>query len=155
MEIERKFVTNRAFLEDKEIVDVRVIQQYYTSFAPEQRYRKQLSAAGEQYFYTCKSDGDLVRTEDERVVTKAEFTDHLSQIQGSTIWKSRVVIRYLDQIMECDLFFRPYFDQLLVEIEFPSEAAAIAFVPPPAFRDVTADKRYKNKWLIQHGFPTD
>jgi CYTH domain-containing protein len=37
---------------------------------------------------------------------------------------------------------------MLVEVEFPSEAAARAFVPPDWFgEDVTGDRRYRNRTL--------
>jgi CYTH domain-containing protein len=43
---------------------------------------------------------------------------------------------------------------MVAEVEFPSEEAARAFVPPAWFgREVTNDSRYKNRRLATEGLP--
>ncbi|HNS59165.1 MAG TPA: adenylate cyclase, partial [Nitrosomonas europaea] len=52
------------------------------------------------------------------------------------------------QLFELDVFAGHLSPLMLVEVEFLSEDAAQAFIPPPWFgEEVTEDKRYKNKAL--------
>ena len=55
--------------------------------------------------------------------------------------------------IELDIFDAPFSPLILAEVEFSSETAANAFLPPPWFgQDVTFDPQYHNSSLSQRHF---
>ena len=79
-----------------------------------------------------------------------EAYEHLKEkIDGNLISKKRYLIPIDDELtIELDVFHEPFETLRLAEVEFPSEEAANAFVPPAWFgKDVTMDGRYHNSCL--------
>ena len=81
MEIERKFITGTEFLRDLDIKDVQVIEQYYTSLTPEVRYRRM----GDKYYLTKKSEGGMVRSEEEKEISRRKFKKNMIKRQGNIL----------------------------------------------------------------------
>jgi CYTH domain-containing protein len=123
------------------------IEQAYLSFDPEVRIRRK----DDTYYLTEKGEGSLVREEHEREIQKPEFDAKMREIQSAVIEKTRYVIPLgggLDA--ELDVYHGRLDGLAVVEVEFPTEEAAGAFVKPDWFgREVTYDSGFRNKNLAK------
>lgn len=155
MEIERKWLLPRSFdvkTVPKDVcvpVAVEFIQQGYLVITDESEIRVRRSNT--EYTITVKSNGDLVREEQEEVCSRQVFDLLHGQTKGLQISKTRhsFVLPSL-HTLEIDVFMDSLSGLILVECEFDDKITADAFVLPSFFAgavDVTADKRYKNKNL--------
>ena len=145
MEIEKKFlVSNVPDLKDYKNAD---ITQSYISFSPEVRIRKK----GNHFFLTQKDNGTVVREEKETEINEDSYNILLILSQGNVIEKTRYEIPLTDGVVaELDIYHGKLNRLITVETEFESEKQAEAFSPPEWFgKDVTFDKRYKNKNLAR------
>lgn len=96
------------------------------------------------------------RTELEWTISDAQFDAAWAHTEGRRITKRRHRVRLGDRIAELDVFDGDLAGLVLVEVEFPSNEAMDAFVPPPWFgRDVTDDERYANAALAADGRPDE
>ena len=144
-EIERKFLLKE--LPDLSKLPFDEIEQGYLSFAPEIRIRKK----EEKYFITKKSEGTKIREEIEISIDHITFEILSSLVQKNLVKKTRYKIT-LDNgiIAELDIYHEQLEGLVVVETEFPSNEEAEKFVAPTWFgKDITEDKRYKNKNLAQ------
>lgn len=144
-EIERKFLV--ATFPDGELHAVSLHQGYLTT--PTDSAELRLRQQGTEYFMTLKSEGGLSRQEYEIQVDVAQFEMLWPATEGRRVEKTRYSGKLPDgQLFELDVFAGYLSPLMLVEVEFLSEDAAQAFIPPPWFgEEVTEDKRYKNKAL--------
>lgn len=139
MEIERKF-TIRELPENLDSYPHVAITQAYLCTEPVMRIRKQ----DEEYIFTYKGKGLMVREEYNLPLTKEAFDKLLPKAEGHIISKTRYQIPLGDLVIELDLFKSPT-DLIMAEVEFPDEETANAFTPPAWFdRDVTNDPAYHN-----------
>ena len=139
MEIERKF-TIRELPENLDSYPHVAITQAYLCTEPVMRIRKQ----DEEYIFTYKGKGLMVREEYNLPLTKEAFDKLLPKAEGHIISKTRYQIPLGDLVIELDLFQSPT-DLIMAEVEFPDEETANAFTPPAWFdRDVTNDPAYHN-----------
>ncbi len=144
-EIERKFLV--ATFPRGELHAVSLRQGYLTTTTDSVELR--LRQQGTEYFMTLKSEGGLSREEYEIPIDVTQFETLWPATAGRRIEKTRYSGQLPDgQIFELDVFTGHLSPLILVEVEFPSEDAAKAFIPPPWFgQEVTEDRRYKNKAL--------
>jgi CYTH domain-containing protein len=146
-EIERKFLVKGPVPEGLAAQPIR--QGYITAASDSAEVR--LRQKGEACFLTVKSEGGLVRDEYEIAIGKPEFETLWPLTEGRRVEKTRhrgALAGGLE--FELDIFEGHLAPLMLVEVEFPSEAAARAFMPPDWFgEDVTEDKRYRNIALAQ------
>lgn len=146
MEIERKFLIDKNKLpENLEQYPSKQIEQGYLCTDPVVRIRR----SNDSYYLTYKSKGLLAREEYNLPLTREAY-DHLRpKADGIVISKVRYVIPEKDGLsIELDIFGAPYQGLLLAEVEFPSEEAANAYVPPAWFgEDVTYSTKYHNSTL--------
>lgn len=151
MEIERKFLVKELpkFLKSKKNVS---IEQSYLSFDPEIRIRKW----GSKYFLTVKGNGDISRDEFEIEITKAVYDEFFPKVIGRTILKTRYSIPMYDTVQniayiaELDIYKNIKYPECTVEVEFETEEEAKLFNVPKWFgKEITYDKKYKNKNLAQ------
>lgn len=146
MEIEKKFLVNNVpDLKNYKCAD---IAQSYISFSPEVRIRKK----GDRFFLTQKSDGTIVREEKETEINEEAYNILLILSQGNIIEKTRYEIPLEKGIVaELDIYHGKLDSLITVETEFESEKQADSFSPPKWFgKNITVDKRYKNKNLAQY-----
>lgn len=144
MEIERKFLIPK-LPDDLESYHYHLIEQGYLCTDPVVRIRRQ----DEDYILTYKGKGLMCR-EEYNLPLNQEAYEHLkTKIDGNLISKKRYLIPIDDVLtIELDVFHAPFEDLRLAEVEFPSEEAANAFVPPAWFgKDVTMDGHYHNSYL--------
>jgi CYTH domain-containing protein len=144
-EIERKFLVAGPLPEG--LVAEPIRQGYITAASDSAEVR--LRQKGEACFLTVKSEGGLVRDEYEIAIGAAEFETLWPLTEGRRVEKTRSRGRLAGGLeFELDIFEGHLAPLMLVEVEFPSEAAARAFVPPDWFgEDVTGDRRYRNRTL--------
>lgn len=146
MEIERKFLIQSQRL-PKNLQDFpfHQIEQGYLCTEPVVRIRRQ----DDDYYLTYKSKGLLSREEYNLPLTKEAYLHLKPKADGLVISKTRYLIPEKDGLtIELDVFHNEYKGLLLAEVEFPSEEAANAYVPPEWFgEDVTLSSKYHNSTL--------
>ncbi len=159
LEIERKYLVRATDLSLMPHYAVAEITQLFVRFPDERvkksRIRCRAISGACTYFETKKQSLRIgVRTEDERLITLAEYV-HLAgfQIIGtSVIKKRRHCFVYEDQYFELDIFDAPtrHAGLALLEIELSSEHESV-LLPPwiDVVRDVTAEKLYTNYRLAK------
>lgn len=144
-ENERKFLVNR--IPNLEGIKKNEIEQGYISFLPEVRIRKK----GNEFFLTHKGEGNQIRTEIETNIS-AEVYDILSLlVKEKFINKTRYEIKMENGIVvELDIYHGDLDGLVTVEVEFKSEVQLSKFIVPEWFgKEITSDKRYKNKNLAR------
>lgn len=158
MEIERKF-TVKELPANLEEYPHHSIEQAYLCTDPVIRVRKE----DNEYYLTYKGNGLLSRQEFNLALTKESYYHLRQKADGNVISKKRYLIPLLNPkfeegcatppadyslTIELDIFDEPYSPLTLAEVEFGSESAAQAFIPPDwFFEDVTYDSEYHNSNL--------
>ena len=151
-EIERKFIVAEP---PPGLADYphEAIRQGYLALDPngtEVRIREK----GDRFFQTVKSSGGLQRLEVECPLTRAQFEALWPLTEGRRVEKIRYAIAYEDYVIELDVYDGALVGLLTAEVESGSLEASAAFQPPSWLdREITEDKRYKNKNLAVHGRP--
>lgn len=155
MEIERKFMMDRlpeGFASRLSEYQSEELKQGYLCTAPVVRVRQE----GPEYVLTYKSAGLLSREEYNLPLTEEAFRTLLPKCDGKIIEKTRYKIPLPETGLtaELDLFSGDLQGLIYVEVEFPSEEAALSFVPPAWFgREVTSLPGYSNSALSEGADP--
>jgi CYTH domain-containing protein len=103
---------------------------------------------------TIKVGSGLTRTEVELPLSR-EQSDALWPHAVDRLEKIRYRVEVDDHVAEVDVYLGTLEGLHTVEVEFSSETAANAFVPPPWFGpDVTGDPRWTNAALARDGRPS-
>ena len=152
-EIERKFVVPAP---PPELDGARAepIAQGYLAVASdgvEVRIRRR----GETTTLTVKSGPGMVRVEEEIPIEPERFSALWPLTEGRRLDKVRHYVPLDGGITaEVDVYAGALEGLLTAEIEFPSEAEARAFAPPPWLgEEVTGDPAYANQALAVSGAP--
>lgn len=146
MEIERKYLID-TLPDNLEDYPCRHIEQGYINTDPVVRIRRN----NDKYELTYKSSGLMSREEYNLPLDQASY-EHLSKkIDGILIIKKRYLLPLSEDLtIELDIFEGSLAPLKLAEVEFPTEEAANAFIPPAWFgEDVTFSGRYHNSYLSQ------
>lgn len=156
-EIERKWLVDK----DKIPFDLsketpHKMKQAYISFSPTIRIR----STNDKNFVLCVKSkpkkGSLSRTEFELEITKEQYDALMLKTEGNVVSKTRYCIKHGGYTMEFDIFDGSLDGLCYMEIEFPSEEAAMSYPDPEwAIKDVSFDHRYKNTALAQLGKPEE
>lgn len=152
MEIERKFLTKHIPF-DITAYPCLAISQAYLSFSPTIRVRQ----SNEDYILTVKGKGHLAREEFELPLSREEYERLLGKTEGTPVVKKRYLVPLAEGLTaEVDVYEGELAGLMTTEVEFPSLAAAEAFLPPDWFgRDVSEEKAYKNTSLSLYGMPKE
>lgn len=152
MEIEKKYLTKEIPFSLEGFI-CKQIQQAYVSYQPTIRIRK----SDEQYYLTVKGKGHMAREEFELLISQKEYDGLHAKIEGNEVRKKRYLIPLESgYTAELDLYEGELAGLLTTEVEFPTVAAAEAFIAPQWFgEDVSKDKRYKNTSLSLYGKPKE
>lgn len=123
----------------------RISQGYLSTENGEIRIRM----TDEECFLTEKGDGTLEREENETPISVDAFKILYNMVKGRMIEKTRFFVPLYDgHTAEFDVYHGEFAGLMTVEVEFESVEDAENFIPPYWFsRDVTEDKRFKNKNL--------
>ena len=148
MEIERKFLPLR-LPADLKMYPAHHIEQGYLSMDPVVRVRH----SGDNYCMTYKGKGLMTRQEVNLPLTEESYRHLLAKADGNIISKTRYRIPFGGYVIELDIFEPPFAPLVLAEVEFPTEEAANAFIPPDWFgADVTFDPAYHNSVMSRRRF---
>lgn len=144
MEIERKYLIFKV-PENLDIQSRHILEQGYLNTDPVIRIRRD----NDTYELTYKSSGLMVREEYNLPLTKEAYEHLKSKIDGRLIKKTRLVIPEGHGLfIELDIFQEDLAPLITAEVEFPTEEAANAYVPPSWFgKEVTFVPEYKNSEL--------
>lgn len=168
MEIERKFLV-KELPNNLSSYEFHLIEQAYLNTNPVIRIRRE----DEEYYLTYKGKGLLAREEYNLPLNKESYYHLLKKADGNIIAKKRYLIPLIkpyfqtalsaaslpdDELAasytaELDIFEAPFSPLMIAEVEFQSEAAANAFIPPEWFgEDVTLNPQYHNSNLSKQIF---
>ncbi len=156
MEIERKFLVNK-LPDNLQDYPCRRLEQGYLCTRPVIRPRMD----GDTFYLTYKGKGKMAREEVNLPLTEEAYLHLMEKTDGYHIVKNRYRIplppdkdNSIQLTAELDIFTEPG-PLTMVEVEFPSESAACAFIPPAWFgEEVTDDKRYHNAHMSRFGVPS-
>ncbi|MAG39730.1 hypothetical protein CMI41_02075 [Candidatus Pacearchaeota archaeon] len=104
-----------------------------------------LRSKNKEYALTIKGEGTISREEEEIEITEEVFKKNWPLTSGKRLKKKRAAIRYRDLIAEIDF----YQDRNLITAEIECESEEVAKNLIPFGKDVTEDKKYKNKNLAR------
>ena len=161
LEIERKFLLANSeivdFLQNEGVSFKRLeILQFYTKISKNEeiRYRSE----GEKFYETVKTGFGLIREENEREISAAEFNEAKKRRIGDKIYKRRYLFRLNNNACNIDIFEADFSGLCTFEIEFKGALEAREFAPPKFLEnfikhDVTDEPRYKNKQIALFGDP--
>ena len=159
MEIERKFLIAEMPSEISLCRCVHITQFYLhtANGENERRIRMMSEGAVDRFFITEKGSGGMIRTEIEREISSEEYSSLLPQVIPAPISKRRHYVPLDGGLTaEVDVYGGSLSGLVVVEVEFDSPETARAFAPPVWFgREITDDKRFKNRALALVGLPTD
>ena len=150
MEIERKFLVKKLPVNLEEYPHVE-IEQGYLCTSPTLRIRRM----GDVYWLTVKEHTATASTaihnrEEEFRLSEDKYNRLKTKCDGCMVIKTRYRIPVGDLTAELDVFHGSHEGLLLVEVEFPSTAAAESFIPPEWFGDdVSQLPQYRNSYLAQ------
>src|SRR3989338_11581216 len=102
-----------------------------------------LRQKGLDFYLTLKGEGTLQRNEEERAVSQSFFERHWPKTEGRRVEKIRLSVPHGKYLAEIDFYTDR--DLIIAEIEVPTLEEAAQLLP--LGKDVTEDKRYKNKNL--------
>ena len=151
MEIERKYLV-AALPEGLDAFPHTEIEQGYLCTSPTLRIRRM----GDCYILTVKekvrsSTSAIVNREEEFGLAPDSYNSLKAKCGGIMVCKTRYRIPVGEYTAELDIFHGVHEGLRLVEVEFPSVAAADAFTPPTWFgNDVSGDPHYRNSWLAHN-----
>ena len=159
LEVERKWLVDAVPAGVSEIPGDEIEQGYLVigDDGSEARVRRR----ADRHFLTVKAGRDLVRSEFEVELTAEQFEALWPATEGRRVQKVRRVLpadatpdRGGELMIEFDQYSGALDGLLVVEVEFPSEAAARSFRAPSWFgSEVTNDDSYKNRRLAVDGEP--
>ena len=146
MEIERKYLIKK-LPENLAEFEHHLIEQGYLCTEPVVRIRRQ----DDDYILTYKSKGLMVREEYNLPLTRDAYFHLKEKVDGLLISKTRYILPLDPPLkIELDVFHEEYDGLFMAEVEFPSEEAAEAYIPPTWFgKDVTWSSEYHNSTLSQ------
>jgi adenylate cyclase len=153
IEIERKFLVDEVPA-DLGRHPARPVRQGYLAVEPgggEVRVRRIDDAT----VLTVKRGTGRTRVEEEVPIDPAAFERLWPLTEGRRVEKVRHLVPAGDGlVLELDVYEGDLDGLVVAEIEFPSEAVADAWAPPPWLgAEVTTDERYKNHSLAIDGIP--
>lgn len=152
MEIERKFeVLNfSSKMIPSSAVEVEILQEYLYSHGEhgekERRVRRRVLNGSSSYYYTVKKKTDhaAVRIERERLITKERY-EKLLRLRDPAlrpIKKTRYCFPFMGHQFELDIYPSGL---VILEVEVRDKDEQIDLPPDWDLREVTDDKRYKNR----------
>jgi CYTH domain-containing protein len=146
LEIERKFLVEKLPDLPIEPESVTNIVQAYISETPEIRVRRSGGLYSEHTFTTKIPSGDY-RDENEMPINKQMYEAFANQ-SSNVLSKNR--FKYLLDLeqnlyAEVDMYLGSLYGLMTVEVQFPTEEKAAAYIPPAWFGlEVTGNANYSN-----------
>ena len=159
MEIERKFLLS-GVPPTMRFARREPIRQGYLALDGDTEVRLRITPKGA--VLTIKAGRGGVRVEEEIALGPRQAEALWELTEGRRVQKSRRRVRLAaggggaDVVAEVDEYGGALDGLVVVEVEFPDEAAARGFEPPAWFgRELTDDWRYANRSLASDGMPAE
>ncbi|MFD1174988.1 CYTH domain-containing protein [Paenibacillus puldeungensis] len=153
LEIERKFLLPEfpdGLIEEGKIIiqSEQLIDQTYLALHEDQELRvrkiKDLQSGTVEYTHTFKKGFGLAREEVEVSISAGIYEEITGIHKAVPLTKRRVTARWNGIVIEIDCYDQ--IQLMVLEVEFKSEAEALAFEPPGWFGpDISTEKQYSNK----------
>ena len=145
-EIERKFLVEK-LPEGYQNYPSKTIRQGYLGFTEEGRELR-LRQANDQFYFTVKSAGELVRQEVEVNLSEAQFQELWPLTEGKRVSKVRYLLKENEATIELDVYTAAHKGLAVAEVEFATVMEAENFNPPSWMgTEVTGETAYKNRNL--------
>ena len=150
VEIERKFLVNKALWEKAPKGKTTAIKQGYLSVDPAATVRVRLK--GEKAFLTIKGKNKgATRAEFEYEIPVTDAEEMLQTLAKNCIEKTRTIVELEGKTWEVDEFSGENEGLLMAELELETEAETFT-KPDWIEKEVTDDNRYYNSSLVQNPF---
>ncbi|HHN77184.1 MAG TPA: adenylate cyclase [Phycisphaerales bacterium] len=150
-EIERKFLVEGPLELDG---PGRVMEQGYIALDPEKGTEVRIRIEEGINTLAVKRGGGMVRTEIEIEVDDEKARALWALTEGRRLTKSRYIRPYRNHRVEIDVYGGALSGLIVADVEFSSEAEALAFEPPAWLgREITGDAAYRNNVLARLGSP--
>jgi CYTH domain-containing protein len=147
-EIERKFLLKTLPPDFDQNGGFRIEQGYLATEPHGLQVR--LRKKGEKAFLTCKRGLGIVREEHEIELSDVQFETLWPLTAGRRLVKRRHEIPYRGHLVEIDVYERTNQGLIVAEVEFETEAAAAAFIPPGWFaQEISGNPEYSNRNLAR------
>jgi CYTH domain-containing protein len=148
VEIERKFLVGEPPPDLGDWPATR-LEQGYVAITDDAEVRLRRKGDEDGATLTIKSAPGLARVEEELPVDAERFAGLWPLTEGRRLVKTRHTRELAPGVLlELDVYEGDLEGLATLEVEFPDEAAAHAFDPPPwAGEEVTGDRRYANQAL--------
>jgi CYTH domain-containing protein len=151
LEIERKFIIDRVPNDVKNLESSIIRQGYICSNDKREVRCRQID---KKFFLTIKSTGNLIREETEVELNEDQFNSIWNVTESARVYKERYKLNYGRNIIELDIFKDNLSGLIIAEVEFETAEDSKKFIKPDWFgKEVTNDKRYKNKNLAVNALP--
>jgi adenylate cyclase len=159
MEIERKFLLS-GVPPTMRFARREPIRQGYLALDGDTEVRLRITPKGA--VLTIKSGRGGVRVEEEIALQTRQAEALWELTEGRRVQKTRRRVRLAgaasapELVAEVDEYAGALDGLVVVEVEFPDEAASRGFEPPAWFgRELTDDRRYANRSLASDGMPSE
>lgn len=150
LEIERKFLVDKALWNEITKPEPKEIRQGYIFSNPQKAVRVRI--ANDKAFLTIKgSISETTRLEYEYEIPVNDAMQLLDELSESEVAKKRYEIELDGKVWEIDVFEKLNQGLIVAEIELMSEEEEFA-KPIWVREEVTKDKRYLNSNLAEHPF---
>ncbi len=160
-EIERKFLLGEDPAPRLRDQEGQRLRQGYLAVDGTVEVRVRISP--ESAVVTIKAGRGISRSEVEMPVSATDAEELWAHTLGRRIEKTRYRLRLADTevggreaVAEVDVYHGDLAGLFVAEVEFESDATAVAFTPPAWFsRELTGDERWSNANLARHGTPKE
>lgn len=154
-EIERRFLI-RCLPADFERYSGDLLEQGYLFENGEAEEPSRIRIKKERYTLTRKTGAGLVRTEDERTMSRVEFEQLWPETVGRRLAKIRYRIPFNSHTIELDIYQGTLEGFRIAEVEFSSVEESRLFSPPDWFgAEVTENAAFNNYYFALHGIPAE
>jgi adenylate cyclase len=150
LEIERKFLVERAPARWKRHASSLIVQGYFPVTGKELEVR--LRRKGPQHFITIKVGRGRRRLEEEIEIPKSKFRALWPLTGTARISKRRYKIPCGGHTIEMDMYGGRHRGLITADVEFDSVRASRSFQPPDWLgREITGSRQYANEHLARRG----
>ena len=156
-EIERKWLVNDKVV-PKDLFQSPFfrIDQGYLEVLDSENDEARIRRKGDKYFLTLKKGEGIKREENEVEIPSETYNLFLSLPNLNKLEKIRYEIPDRKYTIELDIYVGNLEGLATAEVEFENILESQSYIPPEWFgREITGDKRYKNKNLAMNGLPED
>lgn len=158
MEIERKWLLKSLpIFSPSAVLEALIVRQRYLGYLRTRGTYSRITGE-KKYYLNVKSEGHLSRQEWETEIPEWAYNLVFTNSLGNDVFKDIIKIRVTDVVVELHIYYKQHQGLLIMECEFPDEAAALNWQPPDWIeecidREVTSDNHFRNSELAKNKTP--